>query len=191
MPDLVPLETLVVIHSVVLLLFLTINAFTDILLNKIYNVVIVPGIVAGLIFNSLWGMKALINSFAGLLIGFVLFYSMYAFSVISGGDVKFMAAIGAIGVPWLHEAQGTLPFILWACFYSVLAGGLIAVIVMATKRNLGRSLQHVARTLLTFLCPIFHTEPLDPTESTSVPFGFGIAIGTGWTWFLYALGSMD
>ncbi|MFC1851946.1 prepilin peptidase [candidate division CSSED10-310 bacterium] len=181
---------LIIIHSGLLILLLVINGTTDLVRNKLYNAVNFPAIVLGILVNILWGLDALQFSIIGLVIGFGLFFIVFLIGsgAMGGGDVKFMAAVGAIGIPRFQESVGGYPFILWASFYSALVGGLIAIIAMIAKGRLIYSLKNVARTTFTFLLPFLKTVPLKPEDSIKVPFGFGIAVGTLWTWWLYAFG---
>ncbi|MBN2381499.1 prepilin peptidase [bacterium] len=184
-------ETLIVIHSAVLLIVVLINGVTDLLLNRLFNVVNYSAIILGLLLNCVWGIDALVLAALGLFIGFVLFFCVYLFAGIGGGDVKFMAAIGAIGIPRFHESVAGYPFILWACFYSLLAGGLIAIVAIISNGRLMKSLRNITRTVLSFMLPTFVTVPLKPEDSLVVPFGFGIALGTAWAWWLYAAGFLE
>lgn len=184
----IPAEVLVVVHSVLLLLLVVINGTTDLIWNKLYNKVNFPAIVLGLTINALWGLKAFQFSIIGCVLGFTLFFAVFLFGGMGGGDVKFMAAVGAIGIPQFSESVGGYPFILWASFYSALVGGLVAIIEMIAKGRLIKSVKNVARTVFTFLLPFFETIPLKPDDSEKVPYGFGIAVGSLWTWWLYAYG---
>jgi prepilin peptidase CpaA len=180
--------TLLIIHSAVLILVLVINGATDLARNKLYNAVNLPAVVVGLLINVLWGWDAFQFSLIGLVLGFGLFFIVFLFGGMGGGDVKFMAAIGAIGIPRFHESVGGYPFILWASFFSALVGGVIAFVAMIAQGRLIRSLKNVGRTVFTFLLPMFETVPLKPEDSVKVPYGFGIAVGTLWTWWLYFTG---
>jgi len=86
-----------------------------------------------------------------------------------GGDVKLMAAIGAI--------MG-YPFILDAMFYSIMFGGFVALLVLAWKKTLIKSLKNVFRAILTFLIPGIFSVPLNAKDSYKIPYGFCIAVGT-------------
>lgn len=177
-----------IIHSSLLLLVLTVNGITDLLKSKLFNIVNFPAIVLGLAVNALWGFEALQLSIVGMVLGFGIFFIVFLFGGMGGGDVKYMAAIGAIGIPQFSESVAGYPFILWASFYSALVGGLVAIVAMIAQGHLIRSLINVARTVFTFLIPAFETVPLKPEDSVKVPYGFGISVGTFWTWWLYAYG---
>lgn len=181
-------DTLIVVQSAILLLVVTINGITDLVKNKLYNAVNFPAIVLGLLINIFWGWDAFQLSVVGLVLGFGIFFIVFLFGGMGGGDVKFMAAIGAIGIPRFHVSVGGYPFILWASFYSALVGGIIAIIAMIANGRLIRSLKNVVRTVLTFIIPMFETVPLKPEDSVKVPYGFGIAVGSLWTWWLFAFG---
>jgi prepilin peptidase CpaA len=184
-------QLLIYTHSGLLILLVAINGTTDLVKSRLYSMVNFPAIALGLIVNLFWGYEAMAYSLIGCILGFGLFFIVFLFGGMGGGDVKYMAAIGAIGIPRFHESVGGYPFILWASFYSALAGALVAVIAMIAQGRLIRSLKNVARTVFTFLVPVFTTVPLNPEDSVKVPYGFGISIGTLWTWWLYSAGFLN
>ncbi|MBN2056195.1 prepilin peptidase [bacterium] len=166
----------------VLLLLLVVCAVTDLVYSKIYNKVTVTAMVCGVVTNTLAsGLDGLKTSLVGLVLGFGLFLIVYMFGGMGGGDVKLMGAIGALG---------GYPFILWAVFFSALSGGLIAILIMMYHGRLWRGFKNVFRALFTCIMPHRVTEPLDPSDSMKIPFGFGISIGTLWCWILSILGKI-
>ncbi|HEY7422821.1 MAG TPA: A24 family peptidase [Gemmataceae bacterium] len=97
-------------------------AFIDVYKFKIYNVLIYPLLLAGLIYHVLaGGVPSLANSLAGMLVGFAIFFPFYALGGVGGGDVKLLAAIGA----WLG-----LPLTFAVFLASSLLAGLYALILV-------------------------------------------------------------
>jgi prepilin peptidase CpaA len=97
-------------------------AFIDVCKFKIYNVLIYPLLLAGLIYHGMvGGTPSLVNSLLGTLVGFGIFLPFYALGGVGGGDVKLMAAVGA----WLG-----LPLTFAVFLASSLLAGLYALILV-------------------------------------------------------------
>ena len=96
----------------------TIAAFADILTGKIPNWLTYPACVFGVCLAGLsTSWPGLVDSVLGLTLGFGPFFALYLMGGMGGGDVKLMAAVGAMmGVD----------FVLNAMITSILVGGLIA-----------------------------------------------------------------
>ena len=117
------------------------------------------------------GEPTLAHSFLGLVFGFLPLFVIFVVGGLGGGDVKLMAAIGAI--------KG-YPFVVYALFYAALVGGLLAIVTMIWRGVFFRSMRNIVRTILTALIPGFETVPLDPKDSYPIHFGFAICMGTLW-----------
>ncbi len=147
-------------------------ATTDIYKSKIYNSVTYPAIGIGILLAALTPAEpTVLNSMFGLVLGFLPLFLVFIIGGMGGGDVKLMAAIGAI--------KG-YPFILYAMFYSGVVGGLLAIIVMIWRGTFLKSIGHILRTMLTAVIPGFKTVPLNPEDSYPIHFGFAICMGTLW-----------
>ncbi|MCX5859237.1 MAG: A24 family peptidase [Proteobacteria bacterium] len=158
----------------VLLALLATSGYTDIRYQKIYNAFTLPALALGLILNTaFFGFAGARSSAIGFLVGFGIFFLIYLWGGIGGGDVKLAGAIGAIA---------GYPFIVPALFYSILIGGAMALIELVWRKRLFRSLKNIFITVFTFFLPGTAAIPLDPAESLKVPYGFAIAAGTLWAW---------
>jgi prepilin peptidase CpaA len=158
--------------DVLVLCLVVVCATTDVLKGKIYNAVTYPAIGIGIILAGLSkGEPTLINSLLGLVIGFLPLFIVFVLGGMGGGDVKLMAAIGAV--------KG-YPFIVYAMFYSGLVGGLLAIIAMIWRGVFFKSMHNILRTMATSVIPGFKTVPLDPKDSYPIHFGFAICMGTMW-----------
>ncbi|MHC4777483.1 MAG: A24 family peptidase [Planctomycetota bacterium] len=175
---------------VALFLLLIVSAYTDITRNKVYNWCTFPGIGIGLALAYLGGGFSepeynLVTSLFGLLAGggIILFFSL--FGGIGLGDVKLMAAVGALA---------GFPFILWCLLYSSLIGFVIAIGLLIWK---GRVREGLLRSVK-FAFRLKKAEREGKRAGTTVegageearrkpdtiPFGAAIAFGTLWAFFL-------
>ncbi len=162
-------------RDILLYAVISVSAITDVMYGKIFNKVTYPAIIGGLIVNALISGKYFQSSVIGLLVGFILFLIVFLIGGLGGGDVKLMAAIGAI--------KG-YPFVMYAAFYSALVGGLISIMIMIWKGRFLRGMRNIFRVLFSyifsFVFPGMEPESLNPEESEKIPFGFAICLGTLW-----------
>jgi prepilin peptidase CpaA len=163
---------------------------TDGLYQKIWNVVTFPAIGLGLLLNLAFvlvdrqlGVDFFLSSLGALAVGFAIMFVLFLFGGMGGGDVKLVAAIAAA-----DPYHFGIWFGWWLVLYSVLAGGVISIIVMALHGRLIRSFRNVFRTAFTFVMPGMAHEPLKREDSMTIPFGLGIGFGTLWTLLLIQIG---
>lgn len=113
---------------------------TDIALAKIYNFVVVPAALAGIGLNAfLSGWSGVWDSGLGLGLGFGLFAILFAMGAVGGGDVKLIAAIGAV-CGWV--------FVLNVIVFSLVANGVMAAARLARRGKLGGTLRKAGRLVL-------------------------------------------
>ena len=162
-----------------------IAAITDLTTSKVYNVLTIPMVIAGLIYHSLTGgLIGLAGSFLGLIIGFGLVMLPFLMGGMGGGDVKLLAGIGAwVGVP--------------AIFYVFIAAGLMAgvcAIVMLLWQK--RSVARLAGDMRMMWCQFASLSQQTATEGwadhsithsqprrTVIPFGVLVAVAVIITFF--------
>jgi len=97
-------------------------AIIDVLRLRIYNLMVYPFLLSGLVFHGvIGGTGALADSLLGLLFGFGILVPFCALGGLGGGDVKLMAAIGA----WLG-----LPVTFAVFLAGSLVAGLYAVVLV-------------------------------------------------------------
>src|SRR5262245_26585197 len=104
-------------------------AVTDVRSRRIPNWITVGGFAAGLFLNvALYGLAGLKASLLGFGLALLIHLPLFAFRVTGGGDVKLMAATGAILGPqeWLRL------FIL-----ASIAGGVHALALIMFRRAMG------------------------------------------------------
>jgi prepilin peptidase CpaA len=105
----------------VVLVAALIAAVTDVWKFKVYNVLTLPLMAAGLLYHGVvGGMAGLSDGAVGLLVGFGALVIPHLMGGMGAGDVKLMAAIGA----WLG-----MPLTLHVVLASALAAGAYAVVL--------------------------------------------------------------
>jgi prepilin peptidase CpaA len=119
-----------------LLLMLLAAAVYDILYRRIPNWLTVTGVVLGLAMNTLIGPPegGILFSVVGLLVGFTIYAVAYALRFMGAGDVKLMAAVGAL-VGWRT----------WFGIFVItaLVGGVMALILVVARGRLKKTLFNV------------------------------------------------
>src|SRR3982751_114936 len=156
------------IRDYVLVLLVTLASLFDLRLGKIPNALTYPACIFGLgLAITTWSWNALSSSFLGLVIGFVPFFGLYLIGGLGGGDVKLMAAVGAL--------MG-YPFTLNALITSILVGGLIALLLVIWEGKLWQAVRFLAATIGRVFIPGLHREPLAARQN--VPFGVAICLGS-------------
>lgn len=104
---------------------------TDWRWQRIPNQVTFPTMLLGLLLGLLEGVpgaifaRGFLDHAAGLGLAFLISYPFYAAGGLKAGDAKMLMAIGAV--------RGSM-FLLSAAFYGALAGGVLAVLLMALRR---------------------------------------------------------
>ncbi len=162
------------IIDIILGLLLALSTFTDIKSHKIYNWATFPGIILGLVFNaSLYSWPGLKESLFGLLAGFGIFLLFYLAGWIGGGDVKLVAAIGALRGP---------SFSIWVAIYGAIIGGIKALFVMVCRKTLGKSLKYIFFSLTSLFVHRVRPVPLERKEEELLPYALFIALGVICRW---------
>ena len=136
--------------------------YTDLRSRRISNRLTYPAMVAGLILHAVaggWG--GLASGALGLLIGVALLLLPCAIGAMGGGDLKFLAAIGALQGP---------QFVLYTAIYTGLAGGVVAVVYLLHQRGLRSTVGFLSRGRL-------GAPEGAATPGGAVPYGVAIAIG--------------
>src|SRR4051794_17368678 len=91
------------IHPLLQALILTVVAIavvTDLRHRRIYNVLTFPAMAAGLVLNTAQnGVSGFLLALTGLLLGAALFFIPVAVMGRGAGDLKLLAAVGALGGP--------------------------------------------------------------------------------------------
>jgi prepilin peptidase CpaA len=116
----------------VLLVMLLAAAMFDLMYRRIPNWITVTGVVLGIAMNTVIGPPegGLVFSLVGLLVAFGVYVALYALHAMGAGDVKLMAAVGAL-VGWQR----------WfgIFFVTALIGGVMAVILVVARGRIKKT----------------------------------------------------
>lgn len=156
----------------------------DLLFRRIPNGLMVAGAVLGILFQALApageglfhfpaGSLGLTAGLLGGLTGLGLFMPMYALRALGAGDVKLLAMLGT----WLGPTA-----VGWVALWTLLAGGVLALVVAVCTGALRRVLANLHFMLTTTVlqaqaghCPTVDA-PVQPTGR--LPYAVAIAAGT-------------
>lgn len=125
---------------VILLPLLVGAAGFDIAYRRIPNWLTASGVVAGLWMNTFLyqGWPGVRQSLAGLALGFGAYFALYMLRAMGAGDVKLMAAVGAM-VGWQN----------WIAIFvlTALMGGLAAMGLIAMRKRIKKTFWNVGFVL--------------------------------------------
>lgn len=160
--------------DIILAVVVIIAVYTDLKSRKIYNIVVIPAAVAGVIIYTLSsGQAGLYFSLKGLGAGLGLLFIPFILGGFGAGDVKLMGAIGAL--------KGVL-FVFKVFLAAGVAGGVIAVLVLLKQRRLLSTLKRVWQSLYVLAGSVFKVNTLKSLDKAeyheSLPYGLAIGIGT-------------
>jgi len=151
----------------VLALGLGAAVFTDVRTRRIPNWL--TGAIAGAAFGLAFGggpvtpMRALL----GLVVGLVLMLPGHVIGATGAGDVKLMAAVGAVVGP---------DVIFRAFLYSAVAGGVLAVVVAVRRGRLGTTLKATTNLVTQ---PVHAKRAIEASDRANrFAYGPAIAVGT-------------
>lgn len=150
---------------------LAVAVYTDLKSQRIPNGLTFPAMCCALAHHGLArGADGLLFGLAGLGLGLALMLGPYLSGLMGAGDVKLMAAVGAL----LGPGPG-----LEAFLYACLAGGIYALAVLARRRDLlarlARSLWNAFWLFLTTLR--FQYAPVRAEGLPKLCYGVAIAAG--------------
>ncbi|MCF8010969.1 MAG: prepilin peptidase [Clostridiales bacterium] len=160
------------IINILLLIVIIISLYTDLRSNKIYNKVVMPGVVLALGYHLLnSGLSGLLWSTQGMLLGMGLLIIPFVLGGMGAGDVKLLGFVGACGGPGF----------VWVAFLATaLAGGVLALFVLFKNKQLISRLKTAWYTFLSFLGLAPRVNVLGTIEARdTITFPYGIAITAG------------
>ena len=160
------------VENLLLLGVLITAMITDIRSHRIPNWLTLPAMITGLGLNMISaGASGLLFSIEGLLLGMGLFIVLYLFGGMGAGDVKLMGAVGAMLGPQM---------VLMAAFYTALAGGVYAIVVIVFHPRAKAIRAALMETIKGFI--FFHSLRYNKSKTVEKPpklcYGVAIAIGT-------------
>ncbi len=175
----------------VLLILLVGCLYTDLANGKIYDYAVLPAFVLGLLLSfalgGLWdnGLQG-VNLGSSLLAAVVaggVFVWPYAKGGIGGGDVKLMAAVGAVG--GFHDL-----YVVMALIYTAVFGAAMAVVLLIWRGRLWEGLKGSLRFVFSLKRVDVEegkAEDEEP-EKLTIPYGTAICLGSMLAWFVTELG---
>jgi prepilin peptidase CpaA len=108
---------------------------------------------------------------AGLVVGLVIFFPLFALRAMGAGDVKLLAAVGA----WIGSSA-----VLWVAVYASVAGGVLALVVMVTRGHLRQGFRNIQSLLMFWWISGVKPLPsvsLDNPHTVRLPYAVPIAVG--------------
>ncbi len=158
-----------------LICLVSIAGIWDIRTRRIPNWLTLAGVLAGLAIKSfLFGLTGLWDSAVGLAFAFGLYFVLYALRAMGAGDVKLMAAVGAMAGP----ADWFGIFLITS-----LIGGLSGLVLILWKKRAKRTFSNVGFILgeMVQMRPAYvGREELSVSSpaAATMPHGALIAVGT-------------
>jgi prepilin peptidase CpaA len=156
-------------------LLLAMACVTDVRARRIPNRLVAVIAVAGLVFSgvAVGGWLAVGKSLLGVALGFGIWIVFYAIGVLGAGDVKLAAAAGA----WLGVGG------IWrASLVAAVAGGVLAVLLLARERRMRETVGRIGLSVSTGSLALLRAGPdgeptSAPARGRSMPYGVALAIG--------------
>jgi len=157
----------------VALLLAVVGATIDLRQRRIPNWLTYPGIVLGfLLRGALFGWKGLAMALAGCLLAGGIMFLFFAVRAMGAGDVKIMAAIGALVGP--RQVVGVL-------LATAICGGVLAIAYALYRRRMISTLKNLGSVLRFHAWAGVQAHPdlnLDNPSALRMPYGLAIALGT-------------
>lgn len=156
--------------DVVLVIVLALCAYTDGTKGKILNVVTFPAMLLGLLLNlAFGGPQALLWSFFGWAVGMGIQWVPYMLGFAKAGDVKLLAAVGALK-GWAFCTFGFL--------YGAVAFAVLILPWLARRGELGAVGQNIKNYFqIAAMTQSAPDAPKPVVEKRFVPWGVGLAAG--------------
>ena len=157
--------------KVVLAAGLTYCVYTDVRWGKIFNKITFPLMLTGFFLNALFrGIAGSLESVEGFgaAIGLALLLTLVAGPGLGGGDIKLIAAIGALCGP---------AFVLWTCLFTALAGSVIFLIPLLRRGLLIYTVRNFAGNLYRKYLLQMPVDVAEGSRSGKQPFSVAIVAG--------------
>jgi prepilin peptidase CpaA len=150
-----------------------IAAIIDLRQHRIPNWLTYPGIVLGFILRgAALGWKGLASALAGCLLAGGVMFLFFMVRAMGAGDVKIMAAIGALVGP------ASAVEVLLA---TAICGGVLAIVYALYRKRMISTLKNLGSVLRFHAWAGVQAHPevnLDNPEALRMPYGLAIALGT-------------
>lgn len=158
--------------EILLVSFALVCALTDILEEKIYNVITLPVLLGGVLYAAIGVFYPELSLTSVLYFGkylgigcvwFLIWFLLYSFRIVAGGDVKFFLAIYAWAGP---------PEIFLLSAYILIASGVLALVYLIEDGRLAYLLRN---TLILIFSGV---RVVGPDRHYQKPLGFAMLLGT-------------
>jgi len=160
-----------VLIDVVLGMLLFLAVIFDQRERRIPNMLILVGLILGIAGNIYTGgFSGLIFSITGLASGLALLFIPFALGGMGAGDVKLLGVVGAF--------KGAL-FAFHTFIYMALWGGLIAVILLIIKGQMGKTMGRLWAGAMRTLFRIQNIQDSVKEVNSGVCFPYALAIALG------------
>jgi prepilin peptidase CpaA len=121
--------------TIALVAALAVATLTDLRARRIPNAITLPVVLLGLVINSgLQGLSGTTSSLQGAGLALAALLPLYFLRGMGAGDVKLMAAIGALKGP---------EFLIYTFAWAAIFAGGMALVGLLRSRNLGLALAHL------------------------------------------------
>jgi prepilin peptidase CpaA len=175
-----------IVNQIVLAALALLAAIYDVRFRRIPNWLSVSGVLLGVGLNSIWALDGVLwyegynwrSALGGLGLAFLIYFPLYLLRGMGAGDVKLMAAVGALVGPmnWIGI------FVLGSVF-----GGITAVFIVLSRGRLRRTLSNIGHVLFELAHlrpPHLRKEELDIGSPKAVTMPHAVAIAMGCAAFL-------
>jgi prepilin peptidase CpaA len=167
-----------VAHAAALVVAL-VGCISDLRTKRLPNVLTFgAAVAAALYYFTTAGLPGLGHAIAGWAVGLALFLPLFALRGLGGGDVKFLAALGA----WVGPAAT-----VWVALWAAVAGGPLALLVAFGAGYLRKAFANVWALLMFWRVAGLQPHPainLATPGAPRLPYALPIAVGlvvTLWT----------
>jgi len=162
-------------HDYILGLILAVAAWTDLKDRVVPNWLTLPAMGLGLVLGIYYqGWAGLGGAGLGLLTGGLIFLLPFFLGAMGGGDVKLLAAVGALGGPF---------FVLKTALYACLLGGVLALGIMLISSRSPRGLKRLGDSFKLVLSPVKAKAETPNSSLPPIPFAACVAGGAVWARF--------
>jgi prepilin peptidase CpaA len=156
------------LHITLALLTGLIAIIWDLKYHKIPNWLTLPALLLGVVINIALNPGEWYFPFAGLLAGFILLFIPFALGGIGGGDLKLLAALGAIlGVR----------AVLWIFLIGGVAGGLFSAVAIIFKMGLREGSIRIFSIFSSIGNVKNQNKTADSPSKQYIPYGLAIVFG--------------
>lgn len=155
--------------NILLIVVLIICVVTDIKSRRIYNKIIFPALIFGLLIQFFsGGALGVLHGIEAFLVGLAILLIPYLLGGMGAGDVKLLAVIGAI--------KG-LSFVLMTAIYMGVVGGIIAIAVILFKDGVVNKIKSVYYFIASLLNGVRVPLLINHNMTATYPYGVAIAFG--------------